>query len=212
MPSTHPHNSPITSAPDAYLFDLGNVLIGWDPRKLYLPLANGDTARVDHFVNNIMGRWNHERDAGQPFEAGIAAKQALHPEFAEWIGFWWLRWPDMLLGPIEGTVEVLRTLKDQGARLYAITNWSAETFPMARARYPFLQWFADIVVSGDEKLAKPDAAIYQVAIQRCNLVPSRTFFIDDTMVNIETAQELGFITHHFSSPERLREAMASVLG
>jgi 2-haloacid dehalogenase len=191
----------------AVLFDLGGVLIDWDPRYVYRPLF-ADDAAMEHFLAQVChAQWNKRIDAGRPFAEAILERQREVPEFAEYIGFWFSRWQGMLKGEIPGTVAILRELKDLGLPLYALSNWSAETFPRARERFGFLAWFDCIVVSGEAGVAKPDREIFELAISRCGLAPAETVFIDDVPANIETAQALGFDAVLFTGAEALRRAL-----
>ncbi len=190
---------------DTILFDLGGVLIDWNPRYLYRPLFGGDDAAMEDFLARVCPpEWNLEMDAGRPFAEAVAERQRLFPEHAERIALWHTGWPQMLRDQIPETVEVLAALRERGHRLLALTNWSAETFPIARQRFAFLGWFEDIVVSGEVKLAKPDRRIFELAIRRAGLEPKRTLYIDDSAGNVEAAKALGFRTHHFESPAGLR--------
>jgi 2-haloacid dehalogenase len=193
----------------AILFDLGGVLIDWNPRYLYRDLC-ADEVELERFLAVVChGEWNRGIDAGRPFAEAILERQRQVPEYAELIGFWHSRWEDMLKGAIPGTVALLRELKDLGLPLYALSNWSAETFPIARARFGFLDWFDRIVVSGEEGVAKPDREIFQLTIERCGLVPAETIFIDDSQANIEMALKLGFDPIRFTGAEALRQALAA---
>lgn len=190
---------------DAILFDLGGVLVDWDPRYLYRPLFGGDEAAMEAFLGRICPpQWNLEMDAGKPFALAVAERQRLFPEHAALIGLWHTSWAQMLREPIADSVALLAALRSRGHRLLALTNWSAETFPIARERFAFLEWFEDIVVSGDVKLAKPDSRIFELTIRRLGLEPSRTLYIDDSAVNVAAAGALGFHTHHFRTPAGLR--------
>jgi len=190
---------------DAVLFDLGGVLIDWNPRYFYRPLFGGDEAAMEEFLATVVApEWNREMDAGKSFDDAIAERQREFPEHTDLIGQWKTGWPTMLGDAIPETVELLDALRGRGLRLYALTNWSAETFPMARSRFSFLNWFEDIVVSGEVKLAKPDPRIFELAIQRCGLRPQSTVFIDDHAPNIHTAQTLGLHALRFEHPRGLR--------
>ncbi len=200
----------MTSTPEAIVFDLGAVLIDWDPRHMYRKLI-GDEAVMEEFLGEIATlRWNAYHDAGRLWSDGVAMLSAIYPEYAEWIAAYKDRWVEMLNGPIEGTLEILAELKEQGREVHALTNWSAETFPIAKERYEFLTWFEHIVVSGDERLKKPDPRIYRVLLERIGRKAEECLFIDDSAANIAGAAELGFATIHFSNPEQLRESLAAL--
>lgn len=191
-------------AETAILFDLGGVLIEWDPRRIYSSYFK-HPAELERFLAEVCtAEWNRGLDAGRPFAEALAEKQAEFPDLAEPIGWWGSRWSEMLGGAVPGTVEVLRDLVDRGHPTFALTNWSAETFPIARTRFPFLDWFQDIVVSGEVGMAKPDPAIFRLAAKRCGLVPEHTLFIDDHAPNLQAARALGFQTHLFQSARDLR--------
>lgn len=194
-------------AAPAFLFDLGGVLIEWDPRRVYRPYFSGPQELERFFAEVCTSEWNRSLDAGRPMAEAVREKQAEFPQLAEPIGWWHSRWAEMLGGPMQETVDLLRELVEAGHPVCALTNWSAETFPIARARFPFLAWFAQIVVSGEVGLTKPDPAIFRLAIQRCGLEPADTLFIDDHAPNIATAQTLGFATHLFRDAKRLRGAV-----
>jgi len=192
----------------AVLFDLGGVLIEWNPRHLYRPLF-ADAAEMERFLAVVCdAEWNRGIDAGRTFAEAIRERQAEFPEYAEYIGFWHSRWTGMLKGELPGTVAILRELKDLRIPLYALTNWSAETFPAAREQFAFLAWFDRIVVSGEVGLAKPDRAIFDLAVRECGLVPAQTVFIDDVQANVDAALDLGFDALLFTGAEPLRRALA----
>lgn len=188
------------------LFDLGGVLIDWNPRYLYRKVYG--EAETEFFLANVCtSEWNLALDAGRPFSEAIAEKQASWPEYHDAIAWWLTRWDEMLNGPIQGTVDILQELKAQGRPLYALTNWSAETFPGARARYDFLSWFREIVVSGEVGLVKPDPAIFRLAAEHCGFEPRDTVFIDDVKTNVDAAKALGFDTVRFTGPGPLRKSL-----
>jgi 2-haloacid dehalogenase len=190
---------------DTVLFDLGAVLIDWNPRYLYRPLFNGDEKAMEHFLAEIVpGSWNHEIDAGKTLAEAVAERVREHPEHTGMIKLWKDGWERMLRDEIAGSVEILRDLREKGHRLHALTNWSAETFPIARRRFEFLKWFEDIVVSGEVGLAKPDPRIFALTIERCRLDPARTVFIDDSLRNVEAGRNAGMQALHFSDPQQLR--------
>lgn len=187
------------------LFDLGAVLIDWNPRYLYRPLFGNDEAAMERFLSQIVAPdWNHEIDLGKPFAQAVAERTRLYPQHAELISLWDRGWPEMLRGPIPETVEILAQLRERGHRLYALTNWSAETFPLARRRFEFLGWFEDIVVSGEVKLAKPDPRIFSYTIGRCRLTPAETVFIDDNPQNVAAGGNAGLQALAFTGAAELR--------
>jgi 2-haloacid dehalogenase len=190
---------------DTVLFDLGAVLIDWNPRYLYRPLFGGDEAAMERFLAEIVPpEWNHQIDAGKSFSEAVAERIRDHPRHAELIAMWKDDWTKMLREPIADSVAILGELRQRGHRLYALTNWSAETFPVARAKFGFLDWFEDIVVSGEVKLAKPDPRIFALAIERCRLYPARTLFIDDSPRNVVAGRNAGLHALHFTGPKPLR--------
>ncbi len=194
--------------PTTVVFDLGGVLIDWDPRYAYRQMG-GTEAEIEHFLEHVAtSGWNHQFDAGKPFAEGIAERKERFPDHAEWIEAWWSRWPDMLGGAIDGTVQILRELRDAGTPLYALTNWSAETFPIARERFDFLDWFDGIVVSGEVEKAKPDADIFAHLSDDFGIVPAEAVFIDDSAPNVATARRLGFHGIDFTTPAALRADLA----
>jgi 2-haloacid dehalogenase len=196
---------------DAVLFDLGGFLIDWNPRYLYRNHFAEDETAMEHFLTHVCASdWNHEIDAGKRFADAVAERQVLFPDHAELIALWHSGWETMLGEAIDGTLAILAELRARGVRLYALTNWSFETFPVARRRFEFLQWFEDIVISGEVKLAKPDPRIFELAQSRCQLVPESTVYIDDAARNVEAARKLGFHALHFRDPAQLRGELASL--
>jgi 2-haloacid dehalogenase len=190
---------------DAVLFDVGKVLLDWDPRHLYLDTFNGDAAATERFLAEVLPlAWILEMDAGKPMAQAVAEKIAAHPQHAERIALYESQWARTVRGAVPGSVEILAELRARNLRLYALTNFSAETWPLALARFDFLGWFEAAVVSGQIGLAKPDPRIYAAAIERCRLDPSRTVFIDDRMENVEAARAFGIHALQFTSAARLR--------
>jgi len=192
------------------LFDLGNVLIRWDPRNHYRDRFATE-AEMEAFLAEVApGSWNHEMDMGKPFAQAIAERTALHPAHADLLAEWKSQWERMLGGAIDESVTLLAELRATGYRVAALTNWSAETYPVARERFPFLGWFEDVVISGVEGIAKPDPRMFALALERTGFEASRTVFIDDSLPNIEAASALGFRTVHFASPEQCREELRAL--
>ena len=192
----------------AVLFDLGGVFIEWDPRHLYRKLF-ADPAEMERFLAEVCDpQWNWSIDAGRPFMEAVRERQALVPEYADYIGFWYSRWREMLRGEIPDSVSVLWELKRQATPIYALTNWSLETFAATRERFGFLDWFSNIVVSGEVKLAKPDPRIFRLAAERCGLAPADTMFVDDVQANVDAARAEGFDAVRFTGAAALRTALA----
>jgi 2-haloacid dehalogenase len=188
----------------AVVFDLGGVLIDWDPRYLYRKLLD-DEAAVEEFLATVCTpEWNAEQDRGRPFAEGVAELVERHPVHAVAITAYHERWPEMLGGAVGGTVEVLAELRAAGVPVYALTNWSAETFGVARERFEFLEWFDGVLVSGEERMIKPDPAIFRLLLDRFGLDPGATFYVDDSEPNVEAAGRLGFDAVRFTTPARLR--------
>jgi 2-haloacid dehalogenase len=188
----------------AVVFDLGGVLIDWDPRYLYRKLLD-DEAAVEEFLATVCTpEWNAEQDRGRPFAEGVAELVERHPVHAVAITAYHERWPEMLGGAVDDTVEVLAELRAAGVPVYALTNWSAETFGVARERFEFLEWFDGVLVSGEERMIKPDPAIFRLLLDRFGLDPGATFYVDDSEPNVEAAGRLGFDAVRFTTPARLR--------
>ena len=189
---------------ESILFDLGNVLIRWDPRNHYRDRFATLEAMESFLAEAAPGSWNHEMDLGKPFAQAIAERSELFPEHAELLGEWKSQWERMLGGAIDDSVTLLAALRAAGYRVAALTNWSAETYPVARQRFPFLDWFEDVVISGVEGVAKPDPRMFALALARTGFVAERTVFIDDNLPNIDGARALGMKTIHFVSPDQCR--------
>lgn len=194
--------------PETIIFDLGAVLIDWNPRYLYRKIFP-DESRMEWFLSNICTPdWNEEQDAGRSFSEATDLLIKQHPEWEAEIRAFWLRWEEMLAGPIEGTVEILKAVKNSGEyKVLALTNWSAETFPVARSKYDFLGWFDGIVMSGEEKTRKPFSKFYRIMIERYNLIPESCVFIDDNLRNIEGGRQLGIAGIQFTDPVQLKESL-----
>lgn len=200
FPMDH-HNSKI----QAVVFDFGGVLLDWNPRYLYRKLFNGDAEAMERFLVEIgFSQWNIEQDKGRPFAEAIPELTAKFPQYSDLIKAYEQRWDESIAGPIHGTVDVLRTLKEtHHYALYALSNWSTETFYRVHAQYDFLRWFETIVLSGEVKIIKPDPRIFQVLLERTGRKAEACVFIDDSATNIEVAQQLGFTTVRFESPAQL---------
>ena len=193
------------------VFDLGGVLIDWNPRYLYRKLFAGDDAAMEHFLTHVCNNaWNLAQDGGRTWADAIEVLSVEHPQHRPLISAYRERWDEMLNGPIQGTLDVLVELRDKGVPIYALTNWSAETFPIAKARYEFLGWFRDILVSGEEKLIKPDRRIFELLLSRNGLAAAESVFIDDALHNVAGAEAAGMSALHFHSPETLRADLVAL--
>ena len=194
------------SLPRAVVFDLGGVLLDWDPMYFYEGYF-GSRAVAQAFFDEVdLLAWNLEQDRGRSFAEGEAALIGRFPHRAEAIRAFSVHWDDMLRGPILGSVRILRELKAEGVPLYALTNFSAEKWEICYRRYDFLRDdFLDIVVSAHEKMVKPDARIYELMATRSGYAPHELFFIDDRPINVEGARAAGFLAVPFTNPDRLRQ-------
>jgi HAD superfamily hydrolase (TIGR01509 family) len=189
------------------VFDIGNVLIRWDPRLLYRKLI-AEEGELDHFLTHVCApEWNLEMDAGKSFAQGVAERVALHPDKADLIRAFDERWTETMGGLIEGSVAILEELRTKGIKTYAISNFSGEKFVVASCLYPFLALFDGVIISGQEGILKPDARIFRLLCQRYGLAPGDCFFIDDSATNVAAARAEGMQAHLFQSPEGLRNTM-----
>jgi 2-haloacid dehalogenase len=188
--------------PTRVVFDFGKVLLHWDPRIVYRTIFRTE-AEVDDFMSRVLPpEWNLEQDRGRTWKEAEDIQIKQFPAYASEIRAFRARWREMVPYPIGGTVHILEKLKAADVPLYGITNFASDTLKEAKTIYPFLAHsFIDIVVSGDEKLLKPDAAIYKVLLKRQKLKAEDCVFIDDTMANVEAAAKLGFYALHFTTPE-----------
>jgi 2-haloacid dehalogenase len=190
----------------AVVLDLGNVLIRWDPGPA-IAVAVGDE-EAERFLTADdfdFGAWNHEQDAGRPFAEAEDKAVASHPHWTEHIRGYRPHFAHSLLGPVDDTVAILRELHDARVRTYALTNWSAETFPLARERYDFLGLFDDVVVSGEVGVAKPDPAIFRVLRERVGRPLEECVFVDDSPRNVAAAAAAGMDAIHFTDTGHLRD-------
>jgi 2-haloacid dehalogenase len=195
---------PAERRPKTVIFDLGGVLVDWDPRYLYRQLFD-DPDEMELFLAEVTNaEWNAQQDAGRPWEEATELLAAEHPEQRELIEAFHQRWPEMLAGEVPGTVEVLAELRATGIRLVGLSNWSAAMFPVARQRFDFLTWFEGIVISGDVGVNKPDRRIYDHLVERFGIEPAEALFIDDSPANVDAATTLGFRTILFTNATALR--------
>jgi 2-haloacid dehalogenase len=193
---------------ESIIFDLGGVLIDWNPDYVYRTIFNDET-KMQEFYNEVCtSEWNEEQDAGRGLKEATEELVARFPADEKNIRAFYDRWEEMLKGEIEGTVKVLKKIKDKNSvKLYALTNWSAETFPVALKRFEFLQWFDGRLVSGEEKMRKPFVEIYELLLKRFNINPATAVYIDDNERNLKTPSELGMHAILFKSPSQLEEEL-----
>lgn len=191
------------------VFDLGGVLVDWNPRHLYRKLFDGDDAAMERFLESVCSpAWNRRLDEGASFSESIAGLVEKHPEQAPLIKAYHERFEEMFSGPIDGAVAVLAELKSRGVPLYALTNWSADKAPVMYKLFDFVNWFEGVVVSGLIGCAKPGREIYEHLIRTHNIDPHTTVYIDDMRENVDAAVELGFAGIWFRSPDQLRRDLA----
>ena len=190
------------------IFDLGAVLIDWNPHYMYRTLFDNEEEMKDFLATVCTSDWNEEQDAGRSLQKGTELLVKKHPQHEHHIRAFYSRWDEMLGEALHDTVEIFKQLKDSGKyKIYALTNWSAETFPIALQRYDFLSWFDGIVVSGEEKMRKPQPEFYQILFTRHHVKPEEALFIDDNHRNILAAEKLGIKSIHFTSADKLREEL-----
>jgi len=193
------------SARDVVVFDLGGVLIDWNPRHLFRSLFPPDGDEMERFLADVCSpAWIARIDAGEPFADAVADLCATHPEHESMIRAFRERWPETVVGPIEPTVAVLEELNAGGVRLFALSNWSAETFPLVAERFPFLGLFEGVLISGEAGYAKPAPEIFAGLLKRFGLDAERCVFVDDHGPNVDTARSLGFDAIRFVDSDDLR--------
>jgi 2-haloacid dehalogenase len=193
---------------EAVVFDIGGVLLDWNPRYLYRELFD-DEAAMERFLAEVCTmEWHRANDLGVPYAHSCAALAERHPEQADLIWAWGRRTEEMIGGPIDGTVEVLRELLAAGVLCYALTNMEAETYPLRREGYEFMRWFQGTVVSSHERVAKPDPEIFHRLLERFGLSAATTLLIDDSQVNVDAARALGIQALRFESPDQVRAHLA----
>jgi 2-haloacid dehalogenase len=193
------------------VFDLGGVLIDWNPRYLYRKLFDGDDQAMEHFLATVCTpSWNAQQDAGRTLAEACAALISMHPDKSQLIDAWRHRYDEMLGGPIHGTVDLLSELHSRGVPLYALSNWSAETYPTALKRFDFLKWFRGVLLSGEARLLKPDPRFYELFFQTFSINPAHTIYIDDLQPNVDAATAAGMHGILFTDPQALRKELASL--
>jgi 2-haloacid dehalogenase len=184
------------------------VLIDWNPAYVFDTLIPDEEKRKHFFANICTAEWNEDQDAGRTIKEANEILVQKHPEWKEHIEAYYGRWEEMLGGPIEETVEIFRQLRQRNTyKFYALTNWSAELFPVALQRYDFLHWFDGRLVSGEEKLRKPFPEFYQLLLDRFHIKKEEAIFIDDNLRNAEAAEAFGIKTIRFINPSQLKAAL-----
>jgi 2-haloacid dehalogenase len=199
-----------TTSRSIVVFDLGGVLIDWNPRYLYRKLI-ADEAAMEEFLTTVCTPdWNECQDAGRSFADAAALLKAQHADKAHLIDAFGARFDEMMAGPIAGSVDILGELRSRGVALYGLTNWSAETYPLALARFDFLAWFRGVLVSGEVGHIKPDPRIYRLLFERFAVPPHEAVYIDDNPRNAAAASALGMHGIAFTEPAALRRELAAL--
>lgn len=192
----------------AIVFDFGNVLLQWQPRGLFQRYFPQGPQAVDDFMQEIgFAEWHLEQDRGRTFAEAIAERTAKFPQYADILAGYDSGYDHAVVGAIPGSVDILQRLKQANYPLYGLSNYPAEKFPLARAKYPFFAWFDEIVISGEVGLVKPDPAIFQLLLAKIKRTADECIFIDDAIANVKSAEQLGFTAIQFYSPEQLEEAL-----
>jgi 2-haloacid dehalogenase len=198
----------MTSHIKAIIFDFGNVLLEWNPRYVYQRYFPNDPEAIERFLKEVnFVDWNLQQDKGRPFAEGVAILSEKFPHYAQLIQAYHQNWTDSIGAAYDGTIEILKQLKQAGYPLYGLSNWSAETFPFAREKYDFFDLLDDFVLSGEVGHVKPDPEIFHIILKKIGKPAEECLFIDDSLTNINQAQKMGFATIHFQSPEQLRIAL-----
>jgi 2-haloacid dehalogenase len=192
----------------AILFDFGNVLLEWNPRRVYRRYFPNNEEAMEQFLNEVnFMDWNLQQDKGRTFAEGVAELSKQFPQYSDLIQAYHDHWKDSIGDHLEGTVEIMKRLKNAGYELYGLSNWSAETFPIAREEYDFFNLLDDIVISGEVGTVKPEPEIFEITLRRIGRPVNECLFIDDALPNIEQARKMGFATIHFHSPEQLEREL-----
>ncbi len=198
----------MTSLIQAIIFDFGNVLLEWNPRYVYQRFFPNDPEAMERFFKEVnFADWNLQQDKGRPFAVGVAILSEKFPHYTQLIQAYHENWTDSIGAVYDGTIEILKQLKQAGYSLYGLSNWSAETFPFAREKYDFFDLFDDFVLSGEVGHVKPDPEIFHIMLEKIGKPAEECLFIDDALPNVDQAQKMGFATIHFQSPEQLAAAL-----
>jgi 2-haloacid dehalogenase len=195
----------------AILFDFGNVLLEWNPRYIYRRYFPNDEAAMEQFLQEVdFMEWNAQQDKGRKFSEGVEVLSREFPHYSDLIQAYQDNWKDSIGGSLEGTVEIMKRLKQAGYSVYGLSNWSAETFPMVRDKFGFFGLLDDIIISGEVGQIKPDPEIYEIALKRIGRPAAECLFIDDALANIEQARKMGFTVIHFHSPQQLESELKAL--
>ena len=194
------------------VFDFGGVLVDWNPHHLYDKYF-GSSEKATWFLENICRySWNLQMDKGKPFSEGVAELQAIYPEWSEAIGIYHTRWIEMMGGEVEGTPDLLRRLKAAGYRVFGLSNWSMETFPLVRDEFPIFKELEGKVISGEELMVKPEPEIYHCLFERYSLVPEESIFVDDNADNVAASIREGMPAIRFVGAQELERELREVYG
>jgi 2-haloacid dehalogenase len=198
----------MTTNIQAIIFDFGNVLLEWNPRHVYRRYFPNDEQAMERFLHEVnFMDWNAQQDKGRPFAQGVAELSQQFPHYSELIQAYRDHWKDSIGTHIDGTVKLMKRLKNAGYSLYGLSNWSTETFPLMLEKYDFFKLLDDIIISGEVGSVKPEPEIFHIALQRIGKTAKECLFIDDSLPNIEQARNIGFATIHFQSPEQLEKEL-----
>ena len=197
-----------SSSPSAVIFDVGNVLYGWDPQSFLARQIPEDEARLRFIEDVDLWGWHDKLDSGRPFDEAAAELSEKFPDYAAYISAWGRLFGDTITDPVPGMHEIVEALEERGVPLFAITNFSADFWPAFRKREDaFFRRLRDVVVSGEVRLLKPDPAIYYLALDRFGLKPAEALFVDDRKINVEGAEAVGMRGHLFTDAEGLRSRL-----
>lgn len=193
------------------VFDLGNVVIGWNPEHVFRDLFGDDRARMDWFLTKICpSAWNAQQDAGYPIALATEERVALYPAWEKEIRAYYGRWIEMISGPVPGTCELLQDIKAAGLPLYALSNWSTELFPLVADTLPAFKLFDRIFLSGSYKMIKPEARFYEAALKEIAIPREALVFTDDNADNVEASNKLGLKAFLFTTAEQLRADLRGI--
>tara|TARA_R110001606_G_scaffold165510_4_gene309966 strand:- start:41 stop:667 length:627 start_codon:yes stop_codon:yes gene_type:complete len=195
---------------DTIIFDIGNVLYRWDLRCLFAKLID-DPEELDWFLAHVVTpEWHFQHDAGRSFADMVAERSREFPEYTDHIIAYSRRFPETIPGPVDGMLDIVRALANRGVSIFAISNFGAESWAQFRPSAPIFELFSDIVISGEEQLIKPDAAIFELALKRFSRRADQCLFIDDRLDNISAGQAIGLAGHHFSDASKLESELKAL--